>query len=112
MMIERVYEITGGDERTVKKILEDEHIQLYRMVFHRNEGLPVHVTRVATYVTVIRGTLSIALGRQKPHEYVFGCMIRVPPKTKMKLENIYDDVLEILVVKYSGSEDGGEYAET
>lgn len=98
-MIEQVYEISGGDERIIEKTIQDENIHFIHMVFHQNEGLPKHVTDSTVYLTVLRGTVSIDLGRQKGHEYVSGCILKIPRGVKMKADNIYEDVLELLVVK-------------
>jgi len=109
-LIEQLFELSGGEERTVTKIAEDENMQLFRMVFHQNEGLPPHITDTFLYLAVMRGTLSITVGRQKPHEYVFGCLLKIPKKTKIRVINLYEDVLEIIVAKYPKSPH--EYQET
>jgi quercetin dioxygenase-like cupin family protein len=108
-MIETVYELSGGNERVIEKILEDENIQLFHMVFHQNEGLPENVSDAITYATVMKGTLSIALDRQKPHEYVFGSILKIPSNTKIKIKNVYEDVLEVFIVKYPAPKVGDEH---
>ncbi len=98
-MIEKVYEISGGNERVVEMLIEDEFIHFIHMVFHRNEGLPKHTTGSNIYLAVTQGTLSITLGRQKTHEYVSGCFLKIPCCTNMKIENRYEDTLELFMLK-------------
>ncbi|WP_304942320.1 hypothetical protein, partial [Vallitalea guaymasensis] len=69
------------------------------MVFNKNDGLPEHFSNSNVYMTVLRGVLSIKLDEQDIHEYKKGDILLIPFKTKMKVTNLHEDVLELIVVK-------------
>lgn len=60
-MIEQVYKISTGNEKTVEKVIYDENLHYLHMVFNKDEGLPEHFSNSNVYMTVVRGTLSIGL---------------------------------------------------
>jgi quercetin dioxygenase-like cupin family protein len=69
------------------------------MVFNKDEGLPEHNSNSNVYMTVIRGTLSIALGDQNIHRYEAGTLLKIPFDTKMNVKNLDSQKLELIVVK-------------
>lgn len=98
-MVEKVYKISTDDEQKVEKTLLDENIQYIHMVFHKEGGLPLHMSNSHLYMTVVRGTLSIGLDDQDIHEYSAGTLLKIPFKTKMNVKNLHEEVLELIVVK-------------
>jgi quercetin dioxygenase-like cupin family protein len=98
-MIEKVYNMTYGDTKTVERLIMDENLHYIHMIFNNGEGLPEHFANSNVYMTVIRGTLSIALGDQEIHEYKQGSVLNIPFKTKMNVGNRHDETLELIVVK-------------
>lgn len=99
MMIEQIFKISTGDEKTVEKVILDENLQYIHMVFNRNEGLPEHFSNSNVYMTVVRGILSIALGDQEAHLYPAGTVLKIPVNIKMNVRNTHENVLELIVVK-------------
>ncbi|KDR96457.1 hypothetical protein SAMN02745945_00300 [Peptoclostridium litorale DSM 5388] len=98
-MIEKVFKYSITDEKAVEKIIMDENINYIHMVFNKNQGLPEHFSNSNVYMTVIRGTLSIRLDDQGIHEYSKGEILQIPFDTKMNVNNLHDEVLELIVVK-------------
>jgi len=98
-MIEKLYKFSTKDEKAVEKIIMDENINYIHMVFNKNEGLPQHYSNSNVYMTVLRGVLSIGLNDQEIHEYRKGDILQIPFNTKMNVNNLNDDVLELIVVK-------------
>jgi quercetin dioxygenase-like cupin family protein len=98
-MIEKLYKYSTTDEKAVEKIIMDENINYIHMVFNKNEGLPEHYSNSNVYMTVLRGLLSIGLNDQEVHEYKKGDILQIPFNTKMRVNNLHDDVLELIVVK-------------
>ena len=98
-MIEQVFKISTGNKKAVEKVVFDENIHYLHMVFNKGEGLPEHLSNSNVYMTVIRGTLSIALGCQDINEYSGGSLLKIPVDTKMNVKNLHDDTLELIVVK-------------
>ena len=68
-MVEQVFSLSQGDERTVERVVFDENIHYLHMVFNQDQGLPQHYSNSNVYMTVLRGTLSIGLNDQEVHEY-------------------------------------------
>ena len=98
-MIENVFKYSTSDEKAVEKIIMDENINYIHMVFNKNQGMPEHFSNSNVYMTVLRGTLSIGLDEQEVHEYGKGDILQVPYNTKMNVNNLHDEVLELIVVK-------------
>lgn len=98
-MVEQVFGLSRGNEKAVEKVIFDENVHYLHMVFNQNEGLPEHFSNSNVYMTVIRGTLSIRLGEQDTHEYNAGTLLKIPVNTKMNVNNLHADTLELIVVK-------------
>lgn len=98
-MIEQIFNMSTGNEKLIEKVIYDENIHYIHMIFNKDEGLPEHFSNSNVYMTVIRGTLSIALNDQDIHEYTKGTLLKIPVKTKMNVKNMNDSTLELIVVK-------------
>ena len=77
----------------------DENLHYMHMVFNKDEGLPEHFSNSNVYMTVVRGTLSIALDEQEIHEYNAGSILKIPFQTKMNVKNLHSETLELIIVK-------------
>ncbi|MCR3955256.1 MAG: cupin domain-containing protein [Gudongella sp.] len=98
-MIEQVFNYSTGDDFAVEKLIFDDNINYIHMVFNRDEGLPEHFSNSNVYMTVLRGTLSIALGDQEVHRYPMGSILKIPVDIKMNVRNKDEETLELIVVK-------------
>lgn len=98
-MVEQVFRLYKGNEKTVEKVIFDENINYLHMVFNRDEGLPEHFSNSNVYMTVIRGRLSIGLNDQDIHEYDAGTLLKIPINTKMNVKNLCTETLELIIVK-------------
>ncbi len=98
-MVEKIYKMSTGNEKTMEKVIMDENVHYIHMVFNKGEGAPEHFSNAIVYMTVVRGTLSIGLDEQEIHRYEKGTVLRIPFNTKMNIKNLDGDVLELMVVK-------------
>lgn len=98
-MIEEIFNLSKSEERTVEKVIQDDNLDYIHMIFSKDEGLPIHYSNSNVYMTVLKGTLSIALDDQGVHEYPGGTLLKIPFKTKMNVHNLNDEKLELLVIK-------------
>ena len=98
-MIEQIFNLAGGNEKIVEKVIFDENVHYLHMVFNKDEGLPEHFSNSNVYMTVLRGTLSIGLDEQEIHEYESRTLLKIPYQTKMNVKNLHDETLELIVVK-------------
>jgi mannose-6-phosphate isomerase-like protein (cupin superfamily) len=98
-MIETVFTLAKSNERTAEKVIQDDNLDYIHMLFNKDEGLPLHYSNSNVYMTVLRGNLSIALDDQKMHVYPGGTLLKIPYKTKMNVQNLHDEKLELLVIK-------------
>lgn len=98
-MVEKVYNMTNSNDRTVEMLIADENVHYLHMIFNKGEGLPEHFSNSTVYMTVLKGTLSIGLDEQKIHEYKQESILKIPYKTKMNVGNKHDEILELIVVK-------------
>lgn len=98
-MVEKIYEMTSSNCRTVEMLISDENVHYLHMIFNKGEGLPEHFSNSNVYMAVLKGTLSIGLDDQEIHEYKRGTILKIPFKTKMNVGNKHDEILELTVVK-------------
>ncbi len=98
-MIEQIFELTQGNEKVVEKLIMDENVHYIHMIFNKDQGLPEHFSNAPVYMTVVRGTLSIRLDEQEVHKYKAGSLLKIPFNTKMNVNNLDEEVLELIVVK-------------
>lgn len=98
-MVEQVFKYSISDDKAVEKLIMDENINYIHMIFNKNEGLPEHYSNSNVYMTVVRGILSIKLNDQEIHEYTKGDLLKIPYQTKMNVNNLSDNTLELIVVK-------------
>lgn len=98
-MVEKFYQMTNSDSRTVEMLISDENVHYLHMIFNKGEGLPEHFSNSNVYMAVLKGTLSIGLDDQEIHEYKEGTLLKIPFKTKMNVGNKHDEILELTVVK-------------
>lgn len=98
-MVEQIYKLSNGNEKTVEKVIFDENVHYLHMVFNKGEGLPEHFSNSNVYMTVVRGKLSIGLNDQDIHKYEAGTLLKIPFQTKMNVKNLHDETLELIVVK-------------
>lgn len=98
-MIEQIFELAKGNEKVIEKVVFDENVHYLHMIFNKDEGLPEHFSNSNVYMTVIRGKLSIGLNDQEIHEYEAGTLLKIPFQTKMNVNNLHLETLELIVVK-------------
>ncbi len=98
-MVEQIFKLSGGNEKTIEKVVYDENIHYLHMIFNKDEGLPEHLSNSNVYMTVLRGKLSIGLDNQHIHVYEAGTLLKIPFQTKMNVRNKHPETLELLVVK-------------
>ena len=98
-MIEKIYDYYLEDEKKVEKIIDDPVAMINHMVFPKGQSLPEHYSNSNVYMIVVRGTLTIKLDDQKPHNYSSGKILNIPYNVKMNVGNAHDEVLEIFVIK-------------
>ncbi|MEA5012236.1 MAG: cupin domain-containing protein [Angelakisella sp.] len=98
-MIEQVFQMTPGNERTIEKVIDDENVHFNHMILGKGEGLPEHFSNSNVYMTVVRGLLSIGLGEQEVHEYPAGTVLKIPKDIKMNVKNLHAGTVELIVVK-------------
>lgn len=98
-MLEQVYHLTQNAEKVVEKIIQDENLHLAHIVLPKGDVVPSHNTNSTVYMTVVRGTLSIALGDQEVANYEMGTVLKIPFDTKMQVSNQHLATLELIVVK-------------
>ena len=98
-MIEHVFPLAKGTEKTVEKVIQDDNLDYIHMLFNKGEGLPVHYSNSNVYMTVLQGRLTIKLNEQEDHPYPAGILLQIPYKVKMNVRNVHDTLLELLVIK-------------
>lgn len=99
-MIEKVFNFTtSSQEKKIEKVTGDENAHINHMLLVKDSGLPIHFSNANVYMLVVRGMVSIALDEQEVHEYEAGTILNIPEGTKMNVQNLHDDMLELFVIK-------------
>lgn len=98
-MIEQVFKLNQEEKRVVEMVLHDENLHYNHMVFPKGNGFPDHYSNSTVYMTVVRGTLEIALGDNDFVAYPKGTLLKIPNGVLMRSKNPNDEILELIVVK-------------
>lgn len=98
-MVEQVFDLSKGNETVIEKVVFDENVHYLHMVLNKDDGLPEHFSNSNVYMTIIRGKLSINLDDQDMNDYEAGTLLKIPFQTKMHVRNLYDEPLELIIVK-------------
>jgi quercetin dioxygenase-like cupin family protein len=104
-MIEKVYNVTVTNDKTVERIVDDEHVNINHMVLIKDTGLPVHVSNSNVYMVIVRGTMTIALDDEPANLHREGEILAIPFNTKMEVTNKHEAVLEFYVLKSPNPKD-------
>jgi quercetin dioxygenase-like cupin family protein len=98
-MIEKLYQFTKTDGKTIERIVEEDNVGINHMVLRKDEALPEHFANSHVYMVVVRGAVTLRLDDQEPHAYPAGSIVNIPHKTKMNVSNGDEGILEFFVVK-------------
>ena len=98
-MIEKVYDYSMGNEKTIERIVSDENVDINHMILNKGECLPEHYSNSNVYMSVIRGAVTLQLGDNPDETFETGKIINIAYNTKMNVCNKNDETLEIFVVK-------------
>ena len=98
-MLERAYTYTLTNSKTIERIVSDEFTDINHMVLNNGEALPEHDANANVRMIVIRGTITLRLDSQEPHDYPAGNIVAIPYRTHMNVSNTHQDICEIFVVK-------------
>lgn len=103
--MEKIYEYSTGNEKTIERIVNDENINLNHMIFNEGEGFPEHYSNSNVYMIVARGILSLRLSDRESGEYGRGSIINIPFNVKMNGMNNHRETLELFIVKAPNPKD-------
>lgn len=98
-MIEQKYEFTLSDSKIIERIISDDNVDINHMILPKGDAIPEHYTNSNVYMIVVKGNISLQLGKQDEHTYPAGSIIAIPYKVKMNGCNNHEEVLEFFVVK-------------
>lgn len=98
-LVEKVFYNTQTNEKTIEKVIIDDHVHYLHLVFPKGEGLPIHQSNANMYMTVIGGVLSIGLNNLENQTYTKGTVLNIPCNTTMNVRNQNNDILELIIVK-------------
>ncbi|MBN2852658.1 MAG: cupin domain-containing protein [Clostridia bacterium] len=98
-MIEKIYNLTVGNERVTEKVVDDDHVNINHVILNKEEALPIHYANSNAYLAILRGRITVQFNDADTNEYGYGNVIAVPYKTKMNVSNQNDEVLEFFVFK-------------
>lgn len=98
-MLEKVYGLSTTNEKSIGKVIDDDHIAINHMVLPKGEGLPEHYSNSNVYMIIVKGNMTLKLDEQEPHQYTIGQIVNIPYHIKMNVNNFDEDILEFFVVK-------------
>ena len=104
-MTEQVYRLADTNKIAIEKVVLDQNVHYIHLVLPTGEGAPEHYSNSNVYMTVVRGKLSIGLNEQEIHEYEAGTLLKIPFNTRMNINNLHVETLELIVVKAPAPED-------
>ena len=98
-MIEKSYNFSVTDQKTIERLIEDEHVMINHLVLPQGEALPEHHADSRVHMIVLRGRLTLKLEGCGERSYPAGSIVEIPYQTLMHPQNRDDTVLEFFVIK-------------
>lgn len=98
-MIEKVFDYTIGNDKTIERIVADKNVNINHMILNKDECLPEHYSNSNVYMVVIRGAVTLTLDEKPAATFKTGKIINIAYNTKMNVCNTSDETLEIFVIK-------------
>lgn len=83
----------------IDRVIQDANLHYLHLTFAPGDGLPEHPANANVYMTVLGGTLTIALDGGPDTAYGRGTVLAIPPGTRMHARNLHPETLELTVVK-------------
>lgn len=98
-MIEERYDFKIVNEKLIERIVDDDNVAINHIILVKDTGLPEHFSNSNVYMIIVRGTMTICLNDEQPKTYEKGSILYIPYNTKMKVQNLDNEILEFFVVK-------------
>lgn len=98
-MIERLYNFTISQEKTIEKIVDDENLVIGHAVLTKNAEIPGHHTMSNVYVIIVKGQASVEVDEEEPKVLNQGTIFKVPYNTKLRISNDSNEITEIFIVR-------------
>lgn len=98
-MIEKVFDYTIGNDKTIERIVADKNVNINHMILNKDECLPEHYSNSNVYMVVIRGAVTLTLDEKPAETFKTGKIINIAYNTKMNVCNTSGETLEIFVIK-------------
>ncbi len=83
----------------IDRVIQDANLHYLHFTFAQGDGLPEHPANAHVYMTVLAGTLTIALDGGPDAAYTRGTVLAIPRGTRMHPRNLHPEPLELTVVK-------------
>ncbi|MFA0815253.1 MAG: cupin domain-containing protein [Anaerofustis sp.] len=97
--MQQVYQFARTAEKTIEKIIDDDHIAINHAILPSGEGLPEHFSNSEVYLVIVKGVMTLQLNDSDIRTHLHGEIVHVPYNSKMNLKNQEDDTLEFFIVK-------------
>ncbi len=101
-MINKAYEYTLTEEKTIEKIVGDDVVMINHMILPQGDCLAVHKANSNVYMIVAGGTVTLELDETTPEKFSKGSIINTDYGTLMSVCNKDSDTLELFVIKAPG----------
>ena len=98
-MIEKVFDYTIGNSKTIERIVADKNVKINHMILNKGECLPEHYSNSNVYMVVIRGAVTLTLDDKAAQTFETGKIINIAYNTKMNVCNTGEETLELFVIK-------------
>ncbi len=98
-MVEKKYNYTVSENKTIERIVADDHVNVNHMILPKNDRLPEHYSNSNVYMIVISGKVTLILDDQEEHKYSKGEILNIPYNVKMNVVNLDDELVELFVLK-------------
>ena len=94
----KVYRMSEPVGRVTEPVVRDEHVQIMHIVLPTGEDVPQHNANAIVYLSVLQGTLTIALDGEAGC-FPTGTILNIEMGTPMHIRNECADLLELMVTK-------------
>lgn len=99
-MNKAVYTYEKKNQHVLENLFKNDQLLMNHVIVEPGQVFPKHPTDADVYITILSGTLSIALEEGAFETHTVGEIVHVKKGTQSSLGNKGDQVLQMIVTKY------------
>ena len=95
----QAHQLTEANSQLFENLINSDPVMINHVVIAPGQGFDAHHTDSNVFIHILRGRITLTFADGSCERFTGDQLIEIPYRTFMKLENVDDDPLEIVVIK-------------